>query len=259
MTPENNSSPKKVSWGIQLYIALVFVVLYLLYPNKGGNTGSLSDLFLSFLIAVGVIVGIYIFFLWRVKRKKVKTEEEKKETKTLAVPRATFWRDWKTWVMIVFGYTLWGIGQSLCIMKGGPFHPAIVPPPDGMFYLPYSGIFYAVLLSAFFILAMRSLNGFISLFGLIFGGICVFASITGFWFAPYNTAHLVFIPVLRYIGLNGILFPSDPIISTKWIFLGFVFAYIAAKTFPKKQLDSDILSVMVIILATVLFLPQLFL
>ncbi|MCX6735685.1 MAG: hypothetical protein NTZ13_01220 [Candidatus Parcubacteria bacterium] len=259
MASENNNTPKKFSWGIVIYFVAALIVLCLLYPNNSGNLVGLSGIFFSFFIALGIIVGLFAFFWWKTK-KKITVDSGKKETKVSSTPKKiTFWTDWKTYLMFFLGYVLWGIGQAVCITKGGPFHPVITSLPDGMFYFPYTGIFYAVLLSTFFILAIRSLNGFTSLFGVVFGGICVIISIIGFWFAPYNIAHMVYIPILRHVGLSGILFPADPIISGKWVFLGIVLAYIAAKSLPKKPLDSDIMTVIVIVIATAIFLPQLFL
>ena len=261
MTPENNSSPKKVSWGIKVYITLVFMVLYLLYPDKSGNTGSLIDLFLSFFIAISIIIGLFAFFWWKTKKKTI-VEPEKKETKIFSgSKKATLWSDWKMWVMIALGYTLWGIGQSLCIINGGPFHPPITPLPPGMFYLPYSGVFYAVLLSTFFYLGIRSKNALVLVFSFFFGGVCSLVSIWNFWFVPYSSSHMVRIPVLQHIGILGIPFSPDPVISWVWMIAIVFFLYTIARIIGQKEKDysfSRVLGNIVLITAVSIFLPQLF-
>ncbi|MCX6739546.1 MAG: hypothetical protein NT098_05900 [Candidatus Parcubacteria bacterium] len=260
MASENNNAPKKFSWGIKAYIALVFMVLYLLYPKSSGDMGSFGDIFLSFFITLGIVVGLFTFFWWKTKKKTI-VDPEKKETKiSSGSKKTTLWSDRKTWAMIALGYILWGIGQSLCIMNSGPFHPPIIPLPSGMFYLPYSGIFYAVLLSVFFYLGIHSKNALVLVFSFFFGGVCSLVSIWSFWFVPYSSPHLVRIPVLQHIGILGIPFSSDPVISWGWIVVTVLFLYVVARIIGQKEKDysfSEVLGNIVLITAVSIFLPQL--
>ena len=207
------------------------------------------------------LFAIFVFFVISSNKtsRKAKTIE-KKETKISSVPKkVTFWTDWKTYLMFFLVYVLWGIGQTLLITKGGPFHPAIAPLPSGMLYLPYSGILYAILFATFFYLGILSVNPMILVFSCFFGFICVIASIWGFWFVPYSVPHMVYIPALHYVGITGILFPPDPIVSWVWIVIGIVSLFIFVMVIGRKEDDFYRPLIVIIMITSVsIFLPQFF-
>ena len=241
-------------FGLFVYIPVSLHLVYSLISSSVSTGNLIFSPFILFEILVCIVGSIII---WK-KYKESKLKNTGKNVQNLTV-----WVDWKTWVMIGLGYVLWGIGQTLCIAKGGPFHPEIAPLPDGMFYIPYSGILYALLLTSFVLLAMRSQNAWIFLFGILFGLTSTLVGLLKFWFVPYSVAHLVYIPVLRYIGIPGILFPADPVVSWMWVAIGIIFLYSSACLVYKERNEMTkiigTLGNVVLIVSAVIFLPQLFL
>jgi hypothetical protein len=206
---------------------------------------------LEFLVfAVGTVM------LWKMNKPKQETPQT--GTKPAPVPQKvlTVRNDWKTWVLAVLGYVLWGIGCELNIFGGGLSYAELAMLPEGMLYLPYAGISYAALLGAFVVLAMCSRSATIRTLGFGLGLIFAFASFNGFWFMPYGATHVVPIPALQFLGGTGIYFPADPMVPWEWIAAVVGLLYLFAKNIPKKSSDSDVIAVIVLIIAATIFLPQ---
>lgn len=259
-----NPSGGKISWRMIAYSVIALVILYNLYPNSDGVSGGIGETFLALLLVLGIIIGVsvavFVYKTFFVKSSKKKTDEtDKKGTKTtVSVPRkVTFWTDWKTYITIFLGYILWEIWKSQQFFNHRSFHSVMERLPDGMLYLPIMGIVFAILLGIFVYLALHSKSPFVVTFGLVFGCICVLAGLFNSWFLPYGEAHTLCLPLLQYFGGAAVQFPADPIISSKWIALGVIFTFILVKAFPKKATDSDIAAVMVLVIAAVMFIPQL--
>jgi len=258
-----NPSGGKISWGMIAYSVIALVILYNLYPNSDGVSGGIGETFLALLLVLGIIisvsVAVFVYKTFFVKSSKKKTDEtDKKGTKTtVSVPRnVTFWTDWKTYVTIILGYLLLGIIQTQHFFTGGPCYRGIIETSGGLFYLPISGIFYAVLFATFIYLMLLSVNPFVITFGLVFGVVFTVMSIFCFWFIPYNETHIV---IIQFIGNFRIPFPPDPLVSWKWIVVVFGTLYAVARIINRKNhIFSQVPANMVLIIAIALFLPQLF-
>jgi len=241
--------------GIALHLLYRFAFAYL--PSESLAIVKTIPSFATIEFIIFVVGSVILYRMYREKHpKKIAMQ---KETKVSFEPpkEPTMWSDWKTWVMIALGYVLWGIAQALQIFHGGPFHPGIAILPDGMFYLPYSGIFYAVLLGAFVVLAMCSVDPRIRALGFAFGIFCFIASLENFWFVPHNVPNMVYIPAMRFLGGTGILFPADPVVSWQWIAAGVGTLWALAKSCGKKSEEGDFIGIIVLMIAVSLFFPQL--
>jgi len=216
-----------------------------------------------FLIETAIVSALIllIILVFRVSNKNkaigIKKNIEQKDVKTSSVPKkVTFWTDWKTYITVLLGYILWGVIQTQHFFTGGPCYRGIIETSGGLFYLPISGIFYAVLFAIFIYLMLLSVNPFVITFGLVFGVVFTVMSIFCFWFIPYNETHIV---IIQFIGNFRIPFPPDPFVSWKWIVIVFGTLYTVARIINRKNhIFSQVPANMVLIIAIALFLPQLF-
>lgn len=216
-----------------------------------------------FLIETAVIFALIllIILVFRVsnKKKTVDPKKTKKQTSS-SKSKTTFLTDWKTWIMIIFGYLLVGITHDLHIFSGGPSYSGIIDLPGMMLYVPLSGIFYSLFFATFVYLALRSVNSFVSVFGALFGIVCTIVGTLSFWFIPYNCAHLVQVS-FPLLGFLSIPFPVDPTVSWYWIVAAIMILYIGARMVWNKDsyiFFREVPANMILIISAVLFLPQLF-
>ncbi len=221
-------------------------------------------IFSVFLIETAIIIAFVLLtvIVFKVSNKK-KTVDPKKTTvqkdvkKTSVYQKVNFLTDWKTWIMLVFGYILFGIGQELPIFSGFSAS-GLSMLSSGKLYLPLTGIFYSLILGMFFYLLTCLKSPIVCVFGFIFEIFFAVVSIWNFWFIPYNQAHLVPLPILHYVGLNGFYFPADPIVSWWLVALGVIILYLFVGSISgKDNFYSKVPGNMVLITAVTIFLPQL--
>ncbi|MCK9352129.1 MAG: hypothetical protein WCT49_02765 [Candidatus Paceibacterota bacterium] len=267
--------PKKRPHGLVIYASFVLFLLIKLYPSgDGGNTGGLV---LSFFAAIGLIIAVIGIFLvvkaWQ-KRKRSSSSKSKdvvKDKPKKPPPqdsRLTFWVDPSTWVMFLFGYLFFTTAWANDLFVG-PYRGSIVdmltmvPPADGMLYLPLFGLLIVSLLCPFLLLVERSyfldwIGGFI--FPIIFS---VWAA-WNLWFMPFRSPHAVRIPALEWISdwipgvSSSFIFPADPQIPTWSIFLVFIMLMMIVPVLPAIRYYYNItyLRGMILTVMTIMFGQQ---
>lgn len=268
-TTDNEISLKKVfpwiGWSVYvvIFLHLLYRYLWVYVPDESLAFVGVIPKFIL-VECLFLIIGAFVFLQKRKekRRKEEKEEEVKKGKKSNIAPQqeTTLWSDWKTYMLIVLGYVSWGVVREMhffSIFENGPSYDGIALLPEGMLYFPITGIFYAALLGTCVILAMLSLDARIRALGFAFGIICSCASIYSFWFMPYNDVHMVVVPALRYLGGSLVSFPADPLIPNWLAGAGVLTSYIFALSLSKKQRNSDMVAVIILIIAVALFLPQL--
>ncbi|MFA5830672.1 MAG: hypothetical protein WC878_02465 [Candidatus Paceibacterota bacterium] len=247
-----------LGWGSYLFISLHLFYRFVLahLPSESLAVVRAIPPFAALEVLVFIVGTVMLWKMYKTKPEAAVPAG----TKAVPVPKKepTILGDWKILLMMALGYVLFGIGQELNIFNGGLSYTGLTLLPEGMLYIPYTGLFYAALLMTFLLLAMTSDNDSITMLGYGLGLIFAFASFNGFWFMPYNAAHMVHIPALQFLGGTGIYFPADPMVSWKWIAGAVFLSYLFAKSIhTKKSINTDVGAVVVLITAAAIFLPQL--
>jgi hypothetical protein len=234
--------PAKIPWGMIVYFSLIFVAFYKLYPS--GDSGSAGEWPTTFFVAIGLVVGVILLFFAIKAYKKRKTEKVKKETEKdkpketikKVAPKYTFWNDPKTYFAILVGYFFF----SMAIANGffsGPIVNVhtLIPPAEGMLYVPWFGLLVNVIICVFVFLLFVSVEEMVSLTGIL--AIWPILGILGFcndWFMPFDAPHTVIYPALKWAGMAKWTFYPNPQWSTGWICFWFVFLFFGLPYFAEK-------------------------